>query len=367
MSYKDVMNVILPPTAGKSAHITGHYGERRDSGPHGGSDFNYVGGQAGINLTHPAVHSPVAGEVVFVGGNYGTVTIRDADGNQHQILHTATQTVRVHQRVEAGDQIGTMGGTGPHGRNHYAQHVHYQMKDRNGHAMNPEAFWDARTPDHPRVAPRTGEPSESVLRHGQAGETVRNLQQTLDRLGYRDPHGHLLKPDGDFGRNTEHAVRAFQQAHGLHVDGVVGRDTREALLKAERTPLLSEQTHPSHPLFEQARHGLQQLPAGTFRNAQALDNTAGALVQQAREAGVARIDHVMLNTRGDGVIAVQGNPQDPARHLAFVDRAQAAAQPLERSTELLTAHDTHRLQSAQIQTQLQHQEHRSGLAMAMRP
>jgi peptidoglycan hydrolase-like protein with peptidoglycan-binding domain len=37
--------------------------------------------------------------------------------------------------------------------------------------------------------------------------------------------------DGDFGGATERAVMAFQQAQGLDVDGVVGRDTWTALLK----------------------------------------------------------------------------------------------------------------------------------------
>lgn len=83
MSYQDIMNVILPPQQGRSSHITGHYGEHRASGPHGGSDFNYVGGQAGVNLEHPSIHSPVAGTVEFVGGRYGTISIRDAEGNRH--------------------------------------------------------------------------------------------------------------------------------------------------------------------------------------------------------------------------------------------------------------------------------------------
>jgi peptidoglycan hydrolase-like protein with peptidoglycan-binding domain len=36
--------------------------------------------------------------------------------------------------------------------------------------------------------------------------------------------------DGDFGPDTEAAVRLFQQNNGIDVDGVVGRDTWEALL-----------------------------------------------------------------------------------------------------------------------------------------
>lgn len=208
---------------------------------------------------------------------------------------------------------------------------------------------------------------EEVLREDAHGTGVRALQDQLSALGYTDPHNHPLKIDGDFGPNTTHAVRAFQQAHGLHVDGIVGRDTREALARAERTPLLSEAMHPHHALFDQARQGLRQLPPGSFHNDRELNNLAAALALKARENGVTRIDHVLMNTRGDGVCAVQGNPLDPARHVVLVDKAQAAAQTVAHSTELMAAQDSSRLHAAQAQVQLQHQEHRAGLSIVMRP
>jgi peptidoglycan hydrolase-like protein with peptidoglycan-binding domain len=37
--------------------------------------------------------------------------------------------------------------------------------------------------------------------------------------------------DGIFGPLTEAGVRAFQEAHGLLVDGIVGRQTLAALFK----------------------------------------------------------------------------------------------------------------------------------------
>jgi len=72
MPFQDVMNTILPPQDDQSPHITGngHYGAHRQGQPdHGGTDFNYEGGQQGINMNHPAIHSPVSGEVTFVGGD----------------------------------------------------------------------------------------------------------------------------------------------------------------------------------------------------------------------------------------------------------------------------------------------------------
>jgi peptidoglycan hydrolase-like protein with peptidoglycan-binding domain len=59
--------------------------------------------------------------------------------------------------------------------------------------------------------------AEPVLRPGSTGEAVRELQQALKGLGY-DP-GEI---DGRFGSGTEAAVKAFQKAQGIAIDGVVG-------------------------------------------------------------------------------------------------------------------------------------------------
>ncbi|MCB9759925.1 MAG: peptidoglycan-binding protein [Alphaproteobacteria bacterium] len=58
---------------------------------------------------------------------------------------------------------------------------------------------------------------------------VRALQEALNK------QGAALKVDGDFGKGTDAAVRAFQLSRGLSVDGVVGRNTIAALLQAPGT------------------------------------------------------------------------------------------------------------------------------------
>lgn len=210
------------------------------------------------------------------------------------------------------------------------------------------------------------EDGDPVLNRGDSGDSTRRLQVVLRSLGYVGTDNSALYVDGDFGQNTEHAVRAFQKAHGLRVDGAVGSDTRAALLRAEHAPLLSERTHPGHVLFQEARSGVGSLPRGAFRDSNEMNNVAAVLTSKARQSGMTHIDHVMLNTRGDGVIGVQGNLQDPGRQWVHVDKAQAAAQSVERSTDEL-ANQAEQRQQAQAHVQMQHMEHRSGLSVGMKP
>lgn len=67
-----------------------------------------------------------------------------------------------------------------------------------------------------------------TLRSGASGDEVTSLQNMLLQFG----HDQVGTADGVFGANTDAAVRAFQEAHGIAVDGIVGPQTWEALDKA---------------------------------------------------------------------------------------------------------------------------------------
>ena len=67
-------------------------------------------------------------------------------------------------------------------------------------------------------------PGDRILRKGDRGEDVRWVQRRLQMHGF-DPGA----PDGIFGQRTHDAVVAFQNAHSLEVDGIVGPRTRTAL------------------------------------------------------------------------------------------------------------------------------------------
>jgi putative chitinase len=65
---------------------------------------------------------------------------------------------------------------------------------------------------------------QPLLRKGDHGEAVEILQRALAARGFSP--GAI---DGDFGKKTDGAVKAFQQEAGLGADGIVGKDTWDAL------------------------------------------------------------------------------------------------------------------------------------------
>jgi putative chitinase len=213
------------------------------------------------------------------------------------------------------------------------------------------------------IQPLTAVPD---LKKGSDGTRVRELQATLIRLGYADNEGCELRVDGDFAQRTQYAVKAFQQAHSLRADGVVGPDTRRALAEALRSPLLLERTHPDNASFQEAKIGIKQLSQAQFRSDGELDRASAALSAAARRAGLTHIDHVVMNTRGDKLIAVQGNLQDPGRHVVSIDKINAVTQSLEESTARLAQEAADHQQSAQAQVRAEHMEHRSGLVLGIR-
>ena len=66
---------------------------------------------------------------------------------------------------------------------------------------------------------------------GDDGQEVMAIQKRLVELSYT-----ITNIDGDFGPETENAVKKFQADRGLEVDGVIGPDTYRALMNRDIPP-----------------------------------------------------------------------------------------------------------------------------------
>ncbi|MFC0558412.1 C40 family peptidase [Halalkalibacter alkalisediminis] len=78
---------------------------------------------------------------------------------------------------------------------------------------------------------------QGMLRFGSKGTQVEQLQQKLKQKGF---YTHTIT--GQFGQMTEAAVRNFQRANGLQVDGIAGPQTIAQLINEP----LPEQTNSNH-------------------------------------------------------------------------------------------------------------------------
>ena len=83
------------------------------------------------------------------------------------------------------------------------------------------------TPAAPAETTNTCQVQISVLKKGSKGATVKALQILLIGYGYSCGNAGV---DGDFGSATDKAVRNYQKAKGLEVDGAVGPKTWAKLL-----------------------------------------------------------------------------------------------------------------------------------------
>ena len=135
-------------------------------------------------------------------------------------------------------------GTSNHGLGHavdVADHFMAGLVDRHGglfgwHHWDAKWEWWHREYDGDFGRPDPGTDQRNpVLRKGSGGvgqaAFVQRLQRRLNAVGQAG-----LDTDGDFGKDTDTAVRAFQRSRRLGVNGVVDAKTWLALAKPKPTP-----------------------------------------------------------------------------------------------------------------------------------
>ena len=99
---------------------------------------------------------------------------------------------------------------------------------------------DATLRETRRFSSRAASDSDNgVLAIGSRGESVTAVQQKLADIGMR------VGEQGVFDEATQEAVRQFQQAKGLTVDGIVGQQTLAALPQAVAKPSFTDESKPS--------------------------------------------------------------------------------------------------------------------------
>ena len=84
-----------------------------------------------------------------------------------------------------------------------------------------------KTKGHTVIVVYTGSSmSRQTIRRGSKGADVLYLQKRLVAKGY-----YIGEIDSDFGKQTENAVKAYQDEHGLVTDGIAGAKTWASIEK----------------------------------------------------------------------------------------------------------------------------------------
>jgi len=127
---------------------------------------------------------------------------------------------------------------------------------------------------------------------GSSGEDVVCLQTRLSEV---TPGGEDLVADGDFGPATDAAVREFQAAHDLVVDGIVGAQTAELLAVWDPAP--PSATPPPATGTQPAPQPAVDLPEREYYESCDAAQAAGAAPVRRGDPGYG--EH--LDRDGDGV------------------------------------------------------------------
>lgn len=146
--------------------------------------------------------------------------------------------------------------------------------------------------------------SQSLLQYGSQGPAVQELQHRLNQWLQRTGRPTLVV-DGRFGPRVESAVRAFQKVMRLTVDGIVGSQTRRALIdyspvtqSSSSTAVQLAQEVLNHPGISLWRYS--PIASGASDGADALSNirdAANSRLARRSNYGNARGGSVALNTR----------------------------------------------------------------------
>ena len=153
---------------------------------------------------------------------------------QNAVNNSANNALSFALNATNNAQNGATGGSGGGGGGGSANQGSSSGGINNGYTWSPfeggtvytngEFGWGNNTTG---VVDFVGDMSDvtQTLNRGDTGDDVKRLQQALNNNGYK------LDVDGSFGPATQSAVEQYQKDNGLKVDGIVGPETRNEIIR----------------------------------------------------------------------------------------------------------------------------------------
>lgn len=342
------------------------------------------------------IPSPASGYVNSVRANAGFVEIMDREGGTviARLRHMSNIAVEPGDTVSYGESLGQQDNLGLNRPAGVGMHVHIEMDT--GHYQQFQSYMadlaNGRLPVQAEYRENV-QPlpivNDGTFRLGQSNERVRDLQRVMADEGYLATGGGALDQDGVYRPGMQGALLDFQRAHGLpqtgdidpatlrmaplveprlvdHQDvfvpgrpmpaqpatqptapGHPGHPDHRQNLTAPLPPPVNRQApgsgrspgdpgHPDHAMLQQIREAVHRIDDGIGKpHDEASERMSRCLLVQCREAGLRRVDHVVMGTNGTNLFAVEGQLNDPAHLRTHVATGQAIRTPLEQSDERL--------------------------------
>ncbi|MFZ5637752.1 MAG: XVIPCD domain-containing protein [Pseudomonadota bacterium] len=260
---------------------------------------------------------------------------------------------------EATDQIGGFNAVAAHVRKDNPKATKEQLYEKLYNASpEMEAYFDRKG-----TAPSyTYEPKAGLTldKDGKLAKTPANIEAMAKHFYDARPYRQIYGVDAlkqaigvEAAQQTKDAaadpkykapeVRVNLKALGL--DGVVTippgagiTDTSpkppppKAPVTGSPTSPATSGAEPAPALYLQSVSALEKLGSGAnLGTRDELNAVAAAMASKAQKDGLSQIDAVVASRDGKGLIAVQGDPTTAHARTSYIDRADAAQQPLERN------------------------------------
>lgn len=149
-------------------------------------------------------------EAMASSGNTGTTTAKVV------LRKSADKDSKALQTIPEGEEVDLLGSSGSWYKVRYGNFSGYVMK------KYVKASKTSTVANEEKIE-ALGDPP-GAMRIGDDNSDVKKLQKALKILGYYD--GDI---DGDYGKGTTAAVKAYQEDHKLEADGVAGRSTVKSI------------------------------------------------------------------------------------------------------------------------------------------
>lgn len=237
------MPVFIPPVVAPVTDNFQAHKARKSVNP--GTDYAVPVGTPVVAIGGGGVVTKIVNNIDGAGGRMVHIKFNSYEWNC-DYLHLSRIDVAVGQTVAQGQVIGLSGASGKGSERGYGPHLHFSFRQGGspfsgaGNMDFQEVLkeWGVdKEPAKPVVEkpkPAAEKPKTPVAPAAPAAPAKRINRKTISKgskgADVKYLQGKLgVRADGDFGPITDNAVRAFQSAKGLVVDGIVGQKTWNAI------------------------------------------------------------------------------------------------------------------------------------------